>query len=778
MTSPLVDATPPLSPEDEYVPVDFRSVLDASSDAILVLDAEQRLRYCNASVGRIFGYQASALIGQPLGILLPEAHRRRHATHAGSFIRSGRSERAHRPLLVSGRRADGTEVPLNVTISRMPARTDGCTIAIAREATQPPPLPLPEQERALRESDARLQRIARASRDVLYDWDVDHDVTWHGDAMERVFGHRTRDARDLTWWRARIHPEDLERTDASLARFASSGSSMWTAEYGFARTDGTYALVLHRAFCTRNQDGAIIRSCGTLMDITALRVTQAQLRKSESARQAAASRLQVVLDEMPVGYVTFDATHRVRSWNAEMTRIFGLPLHEVRGRTLEEILETHDLAATFATRLGARELVLRREGREVICSWLQTSHLPDAAAGGGSVAMVVDVTEQRSLEAQLLHAQKLESLGRLAGGVAHDFNNLLTAILGNAAFLRSSFSLDDPRQEDVEEIRLASTRAAELTQRLLAFARRQAAAPRVIDLGTTIGGIGLLLTRLLGEDIAVTHTLVETPLRVRMDPSQLEQLLINLAVNARDAMPRGGTLAICLRPASPADCAPFDAIRRSKMSYAVIEMRDSGIGISPDALGRVFEPFFTTKEVGKGTGLGLSICHGIMQQAEGAIGVKSQEGDGTTFTVLLPLTADPPFEHTVAGGTVESGRGERVLIVEDDRAVRDVFARALRDAGFRVYTAERGEDALTLVQQLHNRIDVLVSDVQLPGMSGFALADALRARGHTLQTIFVSGYPGEIANGDVEHPKHAVPVIFKPVTAEELVTKVRQELDR
>ena len=778
MTSPPVDATPLLSPEDEYVPVDFRNVLDASSDAILVLDAEQRLRYCNASVGRIFGYQASALIGQPLGILLPEGHRRRHATHAGSFIRSGRSERAHRPLLVSGRRADGTEVPLNVTISRMPARTDGCTIAIVREATQPPPLPLPEQERALRESDARLQRIARASRDVLYDWDVDHDVTWHGDAMERVFGHRTRDARDLTWWRARIHPEDLERTDASLARFASSGSSMWTAEYGFARTDGTYALVLHRAFCTRNQDGAIIRSCGTLMDITALRVTQAQLRKSESARQAAASRLQVVLDEMPVGYVTFDATHRVRSWNAEMTRIFGLPLHEVRGRTLEEILETHDLAATFATRLGARELVLRREGREVICSWLQTSHLPDAAAGGGSVAMVVDVTEQRSLEAQLLHAQKLESLGRLAGGVAHDFNNLLTAILGNAAFLRSSFSLDDPRQEDVEEIRLASTRAAELTQRLLAFARRQAAAPRVIDLGTTIGGIGLLLTRLLGEDIAVTHTLVETPLRVRMDPSQLEQLLINLAVNARDAMPRGGTLAICLRPASPADCAPFDAIRRSKMSYAVIEMRDSGIGISPDALGRVFEPFFTTKEVGKGTGLGLSICHGIMQQAEGAIGVKSQEGDGTTFTVLLPLTADPPFEHTVAGGTVESGRGERVLIVEDDRAVRDVFARALRDAGFRVYTAERGEDALTLVQQLHNRIDVLVSDVQLPGMSGFALADALRARGHTLQTIFVSGYPGEIANGDVEHPKHAVPVIFKPVTAEELVTKVRQELDR
>jgi signal transduction histidine kinase/CheY-like chemotaxis protein len=383
--------------------------------------------------------------------------------------------------------------------------------------------------------------------------------------------------------------------------------------------------------------------------------------------------------------------------------------------------------------------------------------------------------ERERLHSQLAHAQRVESIGRLAGGIAHDFNNLLTGILGNVSFALHDLAPGNPLREPLEDAQRAGHSAAKLTQQLLAFGRKQLVRPRVVDPNRAVAGIEKMLRRLLGEDVVLEVTLRPDAGRVCIDPGQLEQVLVNLAVNARQAMPGGGRLFIetawrrldAEGARGEPDLSPGD--------YVAITVRDTGPGMSPEVLQRLFEPFFTTKE--KGTGLGLAMVHGIVKQGGGAISVASGEGKGASFEVLLPRTLAPEESlPTTSGGTPPRGGSESILVVEDDALVRELAVKALRRLGYTVVPCADGEEALVAFAGPAAGVDLVVTDVVMPGIDGWALADRLAAARPGLRILFTSGY-AETTVADRGPLRPDVQLIAKPYTPEALAAKVRELLD-
>ncbi|HWN20364.1 MAG TPA: PAS domain S-box protein [Gaiellaceae bacterium] len=372
-----------------------------------------------------------------------------------------------------------------------------------------------------------------------------------------------------------------------------------------------------------------------------------------------------------------------------------------------------------------------------------------------------DVTDRRELEERLLHAQKLEAVGRLAGGVAHDFNNLLTAIGGYAEFLVAGFDEDDPRREDALEIARASNRAAALTGQLLAFSRRQVLRPEVLDVGEVVGGLENLLSRLLGAHVELTTT-AEPGCLVEADRGQLEQVITNLAVNARDAMPSGGRLALEAR-----------AIERDG-AYVELTVTDTGHGMDADTLEHVFEPFFTTKSKDEGTGLGLATVYGIVAQSGGDVLVSSAPGIGSTFRVLLPLSAGVVAAPAEPAEALAASGAETILLVEDEEMIRRLVRDVLTRSGYTVYDAPAGAPALELLRSHDGEIDLLLTDVVMPGMSGPTLAKIATEERPSLRVLFTSGYTNE-PEEIVDAPDSAF--LAKPFSPHELVAKVREVLE-
>jgi two-component system cell cycle sensor histidine kinase/response regulator CckA len=386
--------------------------------------------------------------------------------------------------------------------------------------------------------------------------------------------------------------------------------------------------------------------------------------------------------------------------------------------------------------------------------------------------MVEDATERRTLEAQLAHTTKMESIGRLAGGIAHDFNNLLTAILGYVDLMQGSLSETDPIARHALQIRRSAERASLLTRQLLAFSRKQFLQPRVIDLNAVVEESSLMLRRLISEHIELAATLDPRLLRIKVDPAQLQQVLLNLAVNARDAMPQGGVLGIVTANVDlPARAL---APEFEPGAYVMLAVSDTGVGMDTTTRARVFEPFFTTKRIGEGTGLGLSTVYGIVRQSGGHIQVDSERGRGSRFTIYFPAVSDaveaPRPETVLTDGPI--GR-ETLLLVEDDPMVRSLAVEALKLKGYRVLDAGDGREAMALAQSA-GRIDLLITDVVMPRMTGRELADRLRVGAPSLRVLFMSGYPGSLG----DQLGHNIDLLEKPFTSLTLVSRVRQALDR
>jgi signal transduction histidine kinase len=381
--------------------------------------------------------------------------------------------------------------------------------------------------------------------------------------------------------------------------------------------------------------------------------------------------------------------------------------------------------------------------------------------------------QRKRLEAQLQQAMKMEAIGRLAGGVAHDFNNLLTVIAG---FAQLALLEDNPARAGLEQILLAAERASGLTRQLLAFSRQQELEPRVFDLNQLVQDIEKMLRRLIGEDVQVLTDISEEPQMVKADPGQIEQVLLNLAINSRDAMPSGGRLILSTsRRRLEGPAAALSGVPEG--DYCTISVSDNGAGIPPEAMPHIFEPFFTTKPEGKGTGLGLATVYGIVQQSGGAIQACSENGQGTTMTVFLPATAGKSeFLHSAPIASMGSGT-ETVLVAEDDPTVLYLVALSLTSSGFRVLQAPNGEDALELLHaQGPAGVDLLITDVVMPGISGPVLAARAAELLPGLRILFMSGYTEEV----IQHhgiTRASVAFMQKPFAPSELVRKVRQLLD-
>jgi PAS domain S-box-containing protein len=458
--------------------------------------------------------------------------------------------------------------------------------------------------------------------------------------------------------------------------------------------------------------------------------------------------------------------------NRAYADFFGFTRKEMVGRTIADlgIIGRDEMKRLLA--LGRQEgsamrdaevLMRARDGRE-----LNVLMSADIISLGGElhrVATLVDITERKKLEARLAQAQKMESVGRLAGGIAHDFNNILTALSGYARFVADDLPADDPKRADMGEVLALTDRAARLTSQLLAFSRRQILVPEVLNLSGVVGGIASMLKRLIGESIALRTALDDKPCFVKADRGQLEQVLLNLALNARDAMPDGGSLTFETRLAG-------DAV--------VLTVRDTGAGMTEEVKARAFEPFFTTKAAGKGSGLGLSMVHGIVTQSGGEVELDSAPGRGTACRIALPYF-DPAAggpEALAAAQAVDEGLAgtETVLLVEDEEALRRIGERMLAESGYTVLTARDGPAALAALARHGRPVDALITDVVMPGMSGRDLSLEAARRRLARRTLFISGYAEDaIVRHGVLEPGLAF--LRKPFTREAFLRKLREVLD-
>jgi PAS domain S-box-containing protein len=627
---------------------------------------------------------------------------------------------------------------------------------------------------ALRESEERYERIAANVPGIVYQFiylpDGSKRFTFVSEGARTLCGVAPEAIlQDHDALFGLIHPEDRPGMHAS-GQAAVAALRPWRWEGRLLLPTGEQRWVQAASRNVRQPDGSVLAD-GLIMDITEQRQAAARLEESEQ-------RYRSLFDHHPDAVFSTDAEGRYTSANPACEAISGYSPEELIGESFAPFITPDHLAkayehlkAALAGRATRSELaIVHKTGRRVD---LDVTSVPIIVGGKvvGVYGIARDLTAQRALEAQLRQAQKMEAVGQLAGGVAHDFNNILTAIAGFAEFLRDEFTPGDPRREDVGEILKGARRAASLTAQLLAFSRKQVLRSEVLDLNQVVAQMTTMLRPLLGSSLYLVTLPAPRAVAVLADRTQLEQVLMNLAVNARDAMQGGGTLTIeiGISPAEPD--APHGA---------TLVVSDTGVGMSPEVAARVFEPFFTTKPPGRGSGLGLATVHGIVQQSGGTISVASRPGEGTSFTITLPLAA---HERTapISGGwdairSPKHGEGDlpagTVLLAEDEEAVRAVAQRLLERAGYRVLSARHGADALRVLAEAGATVDLLLSDVVMPEMGGVELAARAAEMIPGLPVVLMSGYTDNDLS-PINEEGIVAGFVSKPFRAETLLEAVR-----
>jgi PAS domain S-box-containing protein len=514
------------------------------------------------------------------------------------------------------------------------------------------------------------------------------------------------------------------------------------------------------------------------------------LRGAEAARERASSseaRYRMLFDANPMPILVADReTLRILAVNASAVREYGYSEEELLGMTVADICPAEDVPALRATIAAAPRELRRLSGsrhrrKDGSLMDAEVTVLPIQFDGNPNAELVLvnDITERRRLETRLRQAQKMEAVGQLAGGVAHDFNNLLTVITSYSGLLLGDLPAESPMREDVEQVAEAARRAATLTRQLLAFSRQQVLRPQVLSLNGVVTDLEKMLRRLVREDIEIVTALDPELDAVKADPGQVEQLIVNLVVNARDAMASGGTLTIetANMVLDEAFVAWHSDTAMQPGPYVMLAVTDTGTGMSPEVQARLFEPFFTTKPPGQGTGLGLPTVYGIVKQSDGCIRVQSEVGKGTSFEVYLPRVAAAPEdypEEECEAGTL-SGH-ETVLLVEDDKALRAVACRVMRKHGYQVIEAQDGREALEICGRSDGRIHIVVTDMVMPEMSGAELAQRIEARHPGIKVLLMSGYTRD-ATVRQSIMYEGSGFIEKPFTPDDLAAKMREVLE-
>jgi PAS domain S-box-containing protein len=511
-------------------------------------------------------------------------------------------------------------------------------------------------------------------------------------------------------------------------------------------------------------------------------------RRAEGALETTLSQLKNLFDNLEVVFFSLDVVHqKLLQVSPACEKIYGYPPQAFFDDLLlwKKVIHPDDKPAVEASEadLGTGQSMhneYRILRRDTTVRWVEGKVRPFLDETGQLVridGIVSDITERKSLEEQFRQSQKMEAVGRLAGGIAHDFNNLLTAIMGYSEILLMGISQENLRL-DLEEIKKAGERAAQLTRQLLAFSRKQVLEPKVLNLNAVVTGIEKMLRRLIGEDIELLAVFDPALGCVKADPGQIEQVILNLAVNARDAMPGGGKLTVETGNITLDEDYSWRHVSVRSGPYAMLAMSDTGCGMSAEVLSHVFEPFFTTKEQGKGTGLGLSTVYGIVKQSEGNIWVYSEPGRGTTFKIYLPRVEEPADKgKPQAAQTTSAVCSETVLVAEDEGVVRKLACQILRQKGYQVLEAAGGEEAMQILSRYEKPIHLLVTDVVMPQISGRELANRVTALRPEIKLLFMSGYTDDaiVRHGVLDS---GVAFLQKPFAASGLAQKVREVLDK
>lgn len=562
----------------------------------------------------------------------------------------------------------------------------------------------------------------------------------------------------------------LRRILRPISQLVLTTKKITAGNYRISLIPGSYREVDELAWAFRAMCGAV-------------NSREEALRKSEEKyRELVQNANSIIFRWDREGRITFINEYALDFFGYSEEELLGkpplgtfIPERESTGRNLEEMVK--DIVANPQNYVSNENENVKMNGERV---WVQWSNKPIYNEAGELVEILsvgTDITERKKLEEQLRQAQKMETVGRLAGGIAHDFNNLITAINGYSELILSDLKQDDPLRRDILEIKKAGERAASLTEQLLAFSRRQILQPEVLDLNLLIGDLEGILRRLIGEDIELVMVLGQGSMRIKADPTRIQQIVMNLAINARDAMPQGGKLVI--KTASlkiekdDSREYPDDVLG----DYVLLSMNDTGVGMDPETQANIFEPFFTTKEIGKGTGLGLSMVYGIIKQSGGSISVASEIGKGSTFNIYLPRISQPPGQTQPQKVSMEDFKGtETILLVEDEELLRNLNRNILEKNGYNVLTARKGNEALRLCSEYKRPLDLILSDVVMPGMSGKELADQMSAAYPDLKVLFTSGYTKDTV---VRHGvlQEGINFIQKPYKTGDLLKKIREILD-
>ncbi|WP_342394740.1 PAS domain S-box protein [Sinorhizobium garamanticum] len=629
-------------------------------------------------------------------------------------------------------------------------------------------------EQKIRESEELFRAVSNVTADVIWDWNIVTDTMWWSEGLKVVFCHSPEESRrNLEFWKTHVHPDDLERVLRSTQSALDSREQTWEDQYRFFRGDGSIAYVEDSGYIIYDRQGKPVRCVGGMTDVTARKEAEDKL-----AHQAA------LLDMARDAIIVHGIDHRILFWNKGAERIYGWTAEEALGQSVGPLLYGDDFnslayaAAVVDTGEWTGEIAQRRRDGSCITVEARCSLMRDSTASPHSILSInSDITRRLAIEEQLRQAQKLEAVGRLTGGIAHDFNNLLTVILGNAEVLAERLSEDKSLRHLAEMTSAAAQRGADLVHRLLAFARRQALEPQVVDLNSLLKDMDGLLRRALSAEIEIEFIQSADLWNALVDPSGLETAILNLCLNARDAMPRGGRLTIETGNLSLnqnyADCGAEIAPGQ----YVVVTISDTGIGMQPQILARAFEPFFTTKETGKGSGLGLSMVFGFAKQSNGHVKIYSEPGRGTTVKIYLPRavrgeeeTRSSPEKAVVPQGT------EKILLVEDNGLVLSYVAAQLENFGYRIIAAGNGQEASDILREVSD-IDLLFTDVIMPGgLNGGQLAEEARRIRPEIPILFTSGYTEDFIThqGGLDPGLH---FLKKPYRPRELAAKIRLILD-
>ena len=756
-------------------------IVALAADAIISTDSRFEITLFNQGAERIFGYSASEMLGQPLNVLLPQRFRDGHTAHMRQF---GEAMATSREMAqrreIAGLHKSGKEFPAEASISVFAANGERTFTVVLRDVSE-----RKAAAEALRRSEERIRLAVEDGGIGLFEHDHHTGASYWSPIYRGLFGIGADVPPSKGDYLTRVLPKDRPQIQAAIAAALSpDGDGVFHIDHRIVRGDGTESWISVNSR-TYFENRTLKRTIGAVRDITERKANEAILERRVAERTA---ELAAVLDVAPDCVLTSGPDRTINTANAALTTLFGYGKAEIGTLKAPELYATAADSDLVETAWTLWESGGPKKPAMVTCRRKNGTTFPGMVLGSAvkgrdgaivsRVKIIRDMTDELKRQTLAVQSQRMEALGQLTGGIAHDSNNLLTVISGNLEMVEDDLD-GHPALKYLREAQEAASMGARLNQRLLTFARRRKLQIETVNLNDQVLAMSELLRRTLGEAIKLTTALAPDLGATLVDPSEIENAILNLAINARDAMPQGGVLNI----ETANTVFDEDEARVEKAlapgSYVRLSVSDTGTGMAPEVVSRVFEPFFTTKPPGKGTGLGLATVFGFVTQSNGHINVYSELGHGTTFNLYLPhLSKDiASGEPRVLAKTPPTAKGETVLAVEDNPQVRLLTVTRLKRLGYKVHEAANGPEALALIASGVSA-DLVFSDVVMPGgLSGFDLAREVLTRNGNQRVLLTSGFAEDMARGN-ETVLAGQRILRKPYSLAELAVALREVLDR